>query len=138
METNNNEELDYENAVIPEKNKYNHITKELLDEELKRIISNNMDFVYERPDHGGQCKYTDGGNCTGCIFGQALTNLGVLREDLEFWDNISFMSFTSGITYVLGQLTEINSLEPYAEIQSKQDGGRKWGDLLNHLEPKSN
>ena len=137
METNNNEELDYGNAVIPEKNKYKHITKELLDEELKRIISNNMDFVYERPDPTGQCKYTDGGNCTGCIFGQALTNLGVLREDLEFWDKNSMPS-TSGIIYVLGQLTEINSLEPYASMQSKQDIGYKWGDLLKRLEHKSN
>ena len=96
--------------------------------ELEKLSKENPDFIYSNDDN--MCYYNKGPEdnpekCSGCIFGQALQNMGVSRESLNF---------IGPIDEVLTQQLPINLDEiprDWARIQYEQDIGCKWGDLFN-------
>lgn len=99
-----------------------------VDVELLKLMEENPDFIYS---DGSGCHYNSGPNsnrdlCNGCIFGQALQNLG--------WSDIG--ELCSGL--YIGDLfyEECNMFEVpeyWSEIQSDQDEKFPWGELKEYL-----
>lgn len=104
--------------------------KELInavDEQLKKLMTNNPGFIYS--EGGEDCKYNSGPAsnpdlCSGCIFGQALQALG--------WDDIKEMDFDLNISCLLETYLERKVSVPmyWYKIQESQDSGIAWGKLL--------
>lgn len=114
------------------KEQLNKITVGDVNAELKRLMQENPDFIYRSVGGlNGSCQYTDGDNCTGCIFGQALTNLGISEEDLKKVENQPIHS--AWVDLGQPRLDEKMNLV-WSDIQSEQDIGNKWGNLLVHIE----
>lgn len=69
-----------------------------VDEQLKKLMTENPDFIYA--EGGEDCKYNSGPPsnpdlCSGCIFGQAFQTLG--------WNDIKEMDFDLNINSLLTQ-----------------------------------
>lgn len=66
-----------------------------------------------------------GPDCKGCLFGQALQNLG--------WDDA--IELTSGMTIdiVLGFISDKSRLNLWRQIQGSQDGGKTWSEAVSVL-----
>lgn len=110
------------------------LTVDQVNTELRRLITENPDFVYTPKPKLGGCNYLTGpsyepNRCNGCIFGQALQNLGVPKSDLKINRTI-----TSLWVYWF-------SYEPpefWRKIQCRQDAGHPWGNLLEFLPVNEN
>lgn len=115
--------------------------------ELKRLVENNPDFVYESVGYEYNCYYTKGGlqwgraflaqktNCNGCLFGQALMNLyPELKEQLEEFDKRLFGVRIDGVLENIGYKGDRKLLDKLRIIQDKQDRGVKWGELKKDIE----
>lgn len=103
----------------------------VVEDELRRLAAEKPDFIYK--DKGGQgiCRYNGpasrggvvfGNPCTGCIFGQALQNLG--------WDDSSEMNYVGPI-YGLIKDTPIPST--WSDVQRSQDRGDTWSKAVTYL-----
>lgn len=110
--------------------------------EVRKIVQVRPDVTYN-PGIGG-CKYANGicsDNTVGCLFGQALSNLGV---DVKRFDKypITQHKHDSTATYVPaidkiltnefeGSAQEINWC---AKVQEQQDGGAYWKDAVKEAD----
>lgn len=73
----------------------------------------------------------------GCLFGQALTNLGVSNDDLlgNEGEPVEEVLFHLQITPDLINRTEVEDrmLNTFGDVQSSQDGGAPWGIAVEPL-----
>ena len=111
---------------------------EVVDAELRKLMTEQPDFRYVTRGSDkkiGVCNYNKGAaefcgpECNGCIFGQALQNLGVPRdcEDLSKQTAVRRLFAYNGPS-------DIDLYPQYwTEIQGSQDSGTRWGDLLHYL-----
>lgn len=85
----------------------------------------------------GYCSYIDGTafdketgwTASGCLFGQALMELGMDREDLE-----SIEKFFTVITIRrLANLTGLEFNTSWSDVQRSQDTGEEWGDAITPM-----
>ena len=108
------------------------ITADQLTAEVLRLADEHPDAVYER-DSRQRCRYSRGsaGGGVGCLFGQALTNLGVTYEELERADAdakpIKLLAVHLGIT------KNAADIAAWQEVQNDQDGGWPWGTAVESL-----
>lgn len=105
-----------------------------LNSKLLELMDKNPDFVYGQ---NKSCYYNrgPGGNpkkCNGCIFGQALQNMG--------WDNKEELSFKGYLSELLYEFVgeDILRIDDYHidcwfNIQNDQDNGCTWGSLKQYL-----
>jgi hypothetical protein len=97
--------------------------KELI-AEVRRIAAERPDTVYRQPSTSCGCFY-EKGECTdgsvGCIFGQALNNLGYPVTGTASIDIIARSRFVGNCLVILAWCRE---------VQNVQDGGLSWGDAI--------
>jgi hypothetical protein len=107
---------------------------EKLRKEVVRLADENPDFRYNTSDHVVLCSWNGpaidgnklaGPDCKGCIFGQALQNMG--------WDDEDEMNKTNSIRDLLTETELIKScdeseiiLELFSDTQNSQDSGYTW------------
>ncbi len=112
-----------------------------LKSEVIKLGTENPDFIYN-PGNLGICSYngpayrievdwsntpikkTVGPECKGCIFGQALQNMGWDDEE-EMVGSISTILLNHGFHYT--------KLNVFQEIQNDQDRGHSWGKAIQLL-----
>lgn len=106
----------------------------VVEAELRRLATERPDFVYKNENVSGTCRYNGpavdgdkvvGNECTGCIFGQALQNLG--------WDDPTELSRIIGIIQLIGDKTGISSPDRWQRVQASQDCGATWSNAVSHL-----
>lgn len=119
--------------------------------EVKRLVAENPDFVYmnggayDSNEDVPTCSYVTGDNGQGCIFGQALINLGVDKEELSYWEQ-----FNSGETSIADLLDHHGrggqplkyenegygsiTYRSFETLQKHQDMGRTWKESLRITE----
>lgn len=107
-------------------------TAEDVAREAIKLAANNPDAVYV--GDGGRCFYTRGqaAGRPGCLFGQALGNLGV--ENLDRFDRFYVVGL--GIADVLRELGITVSTYDTARLedtQSRQDDGHTWSEAVEPL-----
>jgi len=110
------------------------ITFEQLATEVRRIIAENPDFVYQRPGDGRWCLYLHyedreptGG---GCVFGRAFLNLGLTYEDIMPCER----KYVVAAFRALG--IETNQLQSgwATLLQERQDQAQPWGECLRYAD----
>jgi len=112
-----------------------------LKSEVIKLGTENPDFIYN-PGNLGLCSYngpayrtnntdwlnpikkTVGPECKGCIFGQALQNMGWNPEE-ELIGSIS--------TVLRNHEFHYTKLDVFQEIQNDQDKGLSWGEAIKPL-----
>lgn len=115
-------------------------TLEDLRREVLALADERPDFVYtaqkerESLGVGASCSYTGARiNSTegeACIYGQALTRLGVPQDDLMGYSNN-----IASLLYDEFELAEydINYADSLNSVQQAQDGGISWGKAVEPL-----
>ena len=105
------------------------LTVEQVNTELRRLAKETPNFIYN-PSGNGFCHYTkghkDGPECNGCIFGQALQNLGVPKTE--------FPTQQTPIYNLWQNLTGTKPPESWSDVQSAQDKGGTWGEAIKELD----
>lgn len=110
------------------------ITRETLTEALERAVeSKGYDYIYEPPG-AGRCVYTHEGE-PSCIFGHALTDLGV--EIDPHWNVGGGITIDKVLLDHLG-VQDVTLATAAGRCQSWQDDQLTWGKALDifkeHLE----
>lgn len=125
------------------------VTIEQINTEVIRLGTEYPNAVYR-----GHYSYFEGHvdngppNVTGCIFGQALCNLG-LKEELtdiieahkaDRNDNSCIPTIGAVLRVLFGKTSAEGArlYESHMNCQSKQDHLREWGDCIKFLLPKEN
>lgn len=103
-------------------------TEQDLINKVVELAEKNTNFVYSPGRGNFRCKYVPDEKQSGCIFGQALLELGFSKEELLVHDFSEWAVGISEILHPLGFSTKIQNWARY--IQVDQDGGEKWGDCL--------
>lgn len=125
--------------------KPDYLNPDLIEKEVIRLATEHPEVVYQRPltYRNGQplysdyCSYTKGvaGGGEGCIFGQALSNLGMSDDKLAALDG------TGGINTVseaIGIEAEQDRVYNWELVQGRQDLGLPWGEAIKALtEPET-
>lgn len=102
-----------------------------VNEQLKKLMEENPKFIYNDGIDIGYCFYNQGtisnpDKCKGCIFGQALQNLG--------WSDSDELDFIGNINCLFIKYSYFPTIPRYWEkIQVMQDTGSNWGSLLEYL-----
>lgn len=102
-----------------------------VNEQLKKIMKENPKFIYNEEIGSCNCFYNRGPTnnpykCKGCIFGQALQNLG--------WSDSEELDCIGNINILFINYCYLGCIPNYWEkIQSMQDIGSNWGSLLEYL-----
>jgi hypothetical protein len=98
--------------------------------EVRALAAASPDYVYTSGTN--DCFYTAGadGNETGecCIFGQALTRLGVPVEDLAAREGDGINGLFEG----LGIFATVREEDWARRVQSRQDWGYTWAAAIEH------
>lgn len=113
---------------------FSHITADMVNDEIIRLAEEYPEATYIIKDESRSCLYTEGaaGPGSGCLFGQALLNLGVPKELLMEFDHQYFVD-NSDIR-VLSSYLNLGSTDPlWPTIQTSQDIGEPWGDAVSPL-----
>lgn len=102
------------------------LTVEKIESEVRRLATVYPDTRYENVP-GSKCSYTTGHtpSGSGCIFGQALQNLGVPLNVLKEWDD-------DGDSAIQQMLPRLGLTAPvtWAIIQEHQDNGEEWSTAV--------
>lgn len=107
---------------------------EAVDKEITNLIESKPDFKYNTIDRHVGCAYNGpatigvlrepaGPLCKGCIFGQALQNLG-WSDEVELFSGSPISQLFSD--------NDVRDFEPpdyWQSIQNRQDAGDTWGSL---------
>lgn len=106
--------------------------------ELVKLAEENKEFTYHNPKNymlnkDEICNYNKGPDssprrCNGCIFGQALKNLG--------WTDRGERSITCSIKELFSGLTELKVPKYWSKIQEMNDNNKPWGEFLKVLKPR--
>lgn len=102
--------------------------------EAIRLAKEHPDATYSGPPVPG-CFYTQGtaaGN-RGCLFGQALANLGVPAETLAGLDRATGSSPISVVLFDLGVRSTDRADVALGDAQALQDNGRPWREAVEPL-----
>ena len=106
----------------------------VVEAELKSLASEKPDFVYKDKGVAGSCRYNSpamdgdkvvGNECTGCIFGQALQNLG--------WSDQTELGYICPIQSLLRDTAGILTPSRWREVQAEQDSGSTWSHAVSYL-----
>ena len=107
-----------------------------IEQEVRSIAEKNPDFVYERPDPNGWCRYVYDGK-PSCIVGHALANLGVELEFLQHLDT----AIDGGVgalealqTYDEFEIDDNQAADLISLVQNLQDSGVPWGQAVEQAE----
>ena len=96
---------------------------------VKGLIAKNPDFIYIKNSAGG-CSYTQENNRPACLFGQALTNLGLSINNLrkfncQEYDIVSILTNNTNFS---------NKTIMWAiRLQELQDSNYRWGNLFHTI-----
>ena len=114
--------------------------------EVVKLGDENPDFIYNTSGRISGCHYNGpatlktgnsstpiqaGPDCSGCIFGQALQNMG--------WDHDYEMKSTktiSGLIYDFGKTSF--DFDYLNRVQMRQDEGQSWGEAIILLKERNN
>lgn len=110
-----------------------------VEEQLLLLAKEQPDFRYSTSEELVTCRYngpatlTDlqgnkslaGPDCKGCIFGQALQNLG--------WDDAGELRSGATVDYLLDHLVLSSNLLMWRSIQNEQDRGKTWSEAVSLL-----
>ena len=105
-----------------------------VEEQLLLLAKEHPDFKYNTSGYTVTCRYdgpaTIGGEivgpeCKGCIFGQALQNLG--------WDDKAEMRSGATIDGLVYWLDNQQQLMKWRSIQNEQDTGKTWSEAVSLL-----
>jgi hypothetical protein len=96
--------------------------------EVKRLVIESPENVYKKPldDGDNNCSYSKGictNGAVGCIFGQALKNLGINTSTLDDASSIYGL-------YEITSDSDKNLLNWCVSVQSAQDNGKTWGKAV--------
>ena len=97
--------------------------------EVRRLAAESPEFIYEGEVGAIGCSYVSGRNGKGCLVGQALTNLGVEREDLvkHEGDTASSLLRCLGLVGSEGEDWPYNPDLIFVQTaQGRQDVGDSW------------
>ena len=118
------------------RDKYKDQFFSVVEDELRRLAKENPDFVYNPTRVSCGCHYNGpatitndngktfvqvGPDCKGCIFGQALQNLG--------WDDKEELEFGESIYDLIPDCSTYWDL-----IQYYQDTGKTWAEAVSFLQ----
>lgn len=95
---------------------------------VRDLAKHKPDFIYHSPDKEyGTCMYWHKDeNAPGCIYGHALTRLGVDVITNNFED--------TSIYSVLGKITGASVPGWFVYVQKLQDSGVSWGDAVAYAD----
>lgn len=111
-----------------------------VEEQLLLLAKEQPDFRYNTTGLTVNCRYNAGAvilnfnsdelkpagpDCKGCIFGQALQNLG--------WDDARELSTSSTIDFLLPVSVNPHRTLMWRSIQSEQDRGKTWSEAVSLL-----
>lgn len=102
-----------------------------VNKQLKKLMEENPKFIYNDSIGLAYCFYNRGPNnnpdkCKGCIFGQALQNLG--------WSDSDELCFIGNINRLFIEYSYFPIIPRYwQKIQVMQDACSNWGSLLEYL-----
>lgn len=114
-----------------------------VEEQLLLLAKKQPDFKYNTSGELATCRYNGpatatatklndyneivqvGPDCKGCLFGQALQNLG--------WDDASELTSSMTIDIVLGFISDKSRLNLWRQIQGNQDTGKTWSEAVSVL-----
>ena len=120
---------------------YPQVTTTAVAAEVLRLANASPEHIY-RPVRGIGCVYVAGEHLSndpttgddqrlnapeGCLFGQAIGNLGVAAEDMRDWEGypveelLSNIGFTNDAEHLLAV---------FPAVQGAQDGGMQWGEAV--------
>ena len=109
-----------------------------VEEQLLLLAKEQPDFRYNTSGVQATCRYNApavrhvrgsdripaGPDCKGCIFGQALQNLG--------WDEQDELNTSSTIDSILSPIRSIR-LAVWRDVQTAQDNGKTWSEAVSLL-----
>jgi len=102
-----------------------------LKQEVIKLGTENPDFVYNTSGVG-RCYYNRGSDtgpgCKGCIFGQALQNMG--------WDDKYELFIEMNLVRLFTNLISDNIItydSHFLVVQQLQDEGHSWGEAIKTL-----
>jgi len=112
---------------------------EKLRQEVVRLADENPDFRYNTSGKKAGCKYNGparssdelaGPDCKGCLFGQALQNMGWdVEHELNYGGEIH--SLLESISPEFADSISINSLQ---HVQTRQDNGTAWKEATRFIQ----
>jgi hypothetical protein len=112
-------------------------------EKVQTLAVENPDFIYNS-NSIGQCYYNrgpEGGKeSKGCIFGQALQNMGWNDSDeLESRDSIAYiLDVDANVKGCVSKTENSIYLNILSEVQTNQDHGKSWQEAIEPLNRWSN
>lgn len=102
--------------------------EKVLNDKLKELVTQNPKFVYNPVGSGSKCYYDrgvpGGPECNGCIFGQALKELG--------WRDHTEMETDEIIVALFAIYTNFKAPFYWNRIQNKQDWGSSWEEAIQY------
>jgi hypothetical protein len=114
-----------------------NLTWKALKSEVIRIAKSSPFYVDDRRSSGFDPTYSPKGSYSGCIVGQALTNLGVSSDTLREIEGTTPRqeSFAQGLglRYSNTQSSQRNGVglaQEINDIQRNQDLGDPWGECI--------
>lgn len=99
------------------------VTADQIIAEVRRLAAERPDYVYEKPPGSTFCLYRHEDGSPGCIFGQALDNLGVGLDE-HTYGTIGIVLFDLGVAKTDQQANWMTSVQHY------QDNGRPWAEAV--------
>ena len=102
-----------------------------LAQKVREVAAERPEFIYRKPEGSTYCLYVHEDGEPGCIFGVALSRLGVDISDLG----------SAGIGEILYRLLgdpadqqEADQRSALSQVQRRQDDGWRWGEVVGPLE----
>ena len=110
-----------------------------VEEQLLLLAKEQPSFRYNTSGELATCRYNGpaikrndyneivqvGPDCKGCLFGQALQNLG--------WDDATELKRGATIDRQLEFISDKSRLSLWRQIQGSQDGGKTWSEAVSVL-----
>lgn len=103
--------------------------------EVIRIAKENPDTVYTSKRADDECRYIEEDGTPGCIYGNALLNLGVPPEVIERHEGYGIDKVVSGRPHWERKEDDPLRSEMFIlwKVQYDQDAGLPWGEAVKKL-----
>lgn len=110
------------------------VTAESIEAEVRRLAAERPTYIYmETEDDDFACRYVDEDGAPGCIFGHALSNLGISIERLRvfdaFYETSDRETLGASIDRVMEELRVRGSVWFFL-VQEYQDRGFSWAEAV--------
>ncbi len=105
------------------------ITEQMFVKEVRKIVAENPDYIYPVPkSSSGTCSYLE---CnTACLFGKALSNLGITQEELTRCEGYEIARLIKDFLRDKFEVFSAEVINWANIIQRSQDKGTAWKDAL--------